>query len=42
MALNLGNLEAGDHTLEISIPGAQNWTDTTFNFWNVAATLHWQ
>ena len=42
MALDLGNLEAGDHTLEISIPGAQTWTDSTFNFWNITATLHWQ
>ena len=38
----LGDLSAGDHTLEIAIPGAQVWTDSTFNFWNTAATLHWQ
>ena len=23
-----------------TIPGAQAWTDSTFNFWNIAATLH--
>jgi hypothetical protein len=40
LRLPLGNLEAGDHTLEIAIPGAQPWTDSTFNFWNIAATLH--
>ena len=38
--LALGDLAAGDHTLEVSIPGAQDWTDSTFNFWNIAATLH--
>jgi hypothetical protein len=38
--LPLGDLAAGDHTLEIAIPGAQAWTDSTFNFWNIAATLH--
>ena len=42
LALSLGSLEAGDHTLAVSIPGAQTWTDSTFNFWNIAATLHWQ
>ena len=40
LRLALGNLEAGEHTLEIAIPGAQAWTDSTFNFWNIAATLH--
>jgi len=42
LTLDLGDLAAGDHTLEIAIPGAQAWTDSTFNFWNIAATLHWQ
>jgi len=40
LRLALGDLAAGEHTLEIAIPGAQPWTDSTFNFWNIAATLH--
>ena len=40
LRLELGDLAAGEHTLEIAIPGAQSWTDSTFNFWNIAATLH--
>ncbi|MGB0172394.1 MAG: peptide-N-glycosidase F-related protein [Flavobacteriales bacterium] len=40
LRLALGDLAAGEHTLEIAIPGAQAWTDSTFNFWNIAATLH--
>ena len=32
-------LAAGEHTLEIAIPGAQPWTDSTFNFWNIAAWI---
>ena len=40
LRLALGDLSAGEHTLEIAIPGAQAWTDSTFNFWNIAATLH--
>ena len=40
LRLPLGDLAAGEHTLEIAIPGAQAWTDSTFNFWNIAATLH--
>jgi len=36
----LGDLVAGEHTLGVAIPGAQAWTDSTFNFWNIAATLH--
>jgi len=42
ITLDLGDLAAGNHTLEIAVPGAQTWTDSTFNFWNTAATLHWQ
>jgi len=40
LRLPLGDLSAGTHTLHIAIPGAQPWTDSTFNFWNIAATLH--
>ena len=40
LRLALGDLSASEHTLEIAIPGAQAWTDSTFNFWNIAATLH--
>lgn len=40
LRLDLGDLSAGEHTMEIAIPGAQAWTDSTFNFWNIAATLH--
>ena len=42
LTLDLGDLAAGNHTLEIAVPSAQAWTDSTFNFWNTAATLHWQ
>ena len=40
LRIPLGDLTAGEHTLEVAIPGAQTWTDSTFNFWNIAATLH--
>jgi len=39
LRLPLRTLAAGDHTLEIAIPGAQVWTDSTFNFWNIAAWI---
>ena len=39
LRLPLGTLAAGDHTLEIAIPGAQAWTDSTYNFWNIAAWI---
>lgn len=39
LRLQLGTLAAGDHTLEIAIPGAQAWTDSTYNFWNIAAWI---
>jgi hypothetical protein len=37
--IDLGNLSPGSHQLEIGITEAQNYTDSTQNFWNVAAVL---
>lgn len=39
MVVKLGNLRPGAHTLAFEIPGAQQYTDSTQNFWNVSALL---
>ena len=35
----LGGLEAGDHELTVSVPGAQPWGNEAYNFWNLAGWL---
>lgn len=39
LRIPLGTLSPGKHTLEVAVPGAQTWTDSTFNFWNIAAWI---
>lgn len=40
--VQLGQLEAGRHTLTVAVPGAQPWGDDAFNFWNLAGWLEIQ
>ena len=37
--VELGILSAGEHTLEVAVPGAQRWAKDEFNFWNLAGWL---
>lgn len=39
LSFSLQGISAGNHTIEISVPTAQSFTDTEMNFWNVAGYL---